>query len=87
MASFSISVLIFTPIYAYTAHSGIQTKYLLLFANIIELMGNLTYLVAQQPWMVLAGRFFSGIGASCDTPMCADIARTTSIKERLYICI
>ncbi|VDD83010.1 unnamed protein product [Mesocestoides corti] len=82
MASFSLSVLIFTPVYGYAAHRGIQTKHLLVFANIIELLGNLAYLVAQQPWVVLAGRFISGIGGSCDTPMYADLARTTSIKER-----
>lgn len=82
MASFSLSVLLFTPVYGYAAHSGIQTKYLLIFANLIEVFGNLAYLVAQQPWVVLAGRFISGIGGSCDTPMYADMARTTSLKER-----
>ncbi|VDO03837.1 unnamed protein product [Rodentolepis nana] len=82
MASFNLSVLIFTPIFGYAAHNGIRTKYLLIFSNLIEVLGNLAYLVAQQPWVVLAGRFISGIGGSCDTPMYADMARTTSVKER-----
>lgn len=82
MASFSLSVLLFTPVYGYAAHSGIQTKYLLIFANMIEILGNLAYLVAQQPWVVLAGRFISGVGGSCDTPMYADMARTTTMEER-----
>lgn len=82
MASFSLSVLLFTPLYGYAAHKGIHTKYLLIFANFIEILGNLAYLVARQPWVVLAGRFISGIGGSCDTPMYADMARTTNLKER-----
>lgn len=82
MASFSLSVLVFTPVYGYAAHRGIQTKYLIIFANILEILGNLAYLVAQQPWVVLVGRFISGIGGSCDTPMYADMARTTTMQER-----
>ncbi|KAM7541488.1 hypothetical protein Aperf_G00000034955 [Anoplocephala perfoliata] len=82
MAAFSLSVLVFTPVYGFAAHSGVQTRNLLIFANIIELLGNVVYLIAQQPWIVLAGRLISGIGGSCDTPMYADIARTTTIQER-----
>ncbi|VDN33213.1 unnamed protein product [Dibothriocephalus latus] len=82
MAAFSLSVLLFTPLYGYAAHRGVQTRYLIIFANVIEILGNLAYLIAQQPWVVLVGRFISGIGGSCDTPMYADLARTTTVKER-----
>ncbi|VDL98618.1 unnamed protein product [Schistocephalus solidus] len=82
MAAFSLSVLLFTPLYGYAAHRGVQTKYLVVLANLIEILGNLAYLIARQPWVVLVGRFISGIGGSCDTPMYADLARTTTVKER-----
>nr|VZI22903.1 unnamed protein product [Spirometra erinaceieuropaei] len=82
MAAFSLSVLLFTPLYGYAAHRGVHTKYLIVLANLIEILGNLAYLIAQQPWVVLAGRFISGIGGSCDTPMYADLARTTTVRER-----
>lgn len=79
---FSFSILIATPLFGYAGHYGISVKFLLLVANLLEVLGNLAYLCAHGPWAVFAGRLLAGIGASCEPPMYADLTRSTEISER-----
>ncbi|THD23809.1 putative drug transporter [Fasciola hepatica] len=82
MAAFSLSILIMTPIYGCASYAGIRVKTLLLFANMLEIIGNIIYLFAGSPLAVLFGRLVSGIGASCEPPLYADIVRATNRDER-----
>ncbi|VDO08317.1 unnamed protein product [Rodentolepis nana] len=79
---FSLSILIATPIFGYAGHYGVSVKFLLLLANLLEILGNLAYLWAYSPWAVFMGRLLAGIGASCEPPMYADLTRSTEINER-----
>lgn len=82
LAAFSLSILVMTPLYGYAAHAGVRVKSLLLFANFMEIIGNIFYLFAPTPLAVMIGRLISGIGASCEPPLYADIARATNRDER-----
>lgn len=79
---FSLSILIATPLFGYAGHYGVNVKFLLLLANLLEVLGNLAYLCAYSPWAVFMGRLLAGIGASCEPPMYADLTRSTEINER-----
>ncbi|KAA3675738.1 MFS transporter, ceroid-lipofuscinosis neuronal protein 7 [Paragonimus westermani] len=82
MAAFSLSILVMTPVYGWVSYAGVRVKTLLLVANFLEIIGNLIYLFAGSPLAVLFGRLVSGIGASCEPPLYADIARATNRDER-----
>ncbi|VDQ12276.1 unnamed protein product [Trichobilharzia regenti] len=82
VAAFSLSILIMTPIYGLAAYSGVRVKTLLLAANFLEIIGNLIYLFAPVPSAIILGRLISGIGASCEPPLYADIVRATNRDER-----
>lgn len=82
MAAFSLSILVMTPIYGCASYAGVRVKTLLLFANLLEIIGNVIYLFAGSPMAVLFGRLVSGIGASCEPPLYADIVRATNRDER-----
>ena len=79
---FSLSILIATPLFGYAGYYGINVKFLLLVANLLEVLGNIAYLCAYSPWGVFVGRLLAGIGASCEPPMYADLTRSTEINER-----
>ncbi|GAA43104.1 Major facilitator super domain-containing protein 8 [Clonorchis sinensis] len=88
MAAFSLSILVMTPVYGWASYAGIRVKTLLLLANLLEIIGNTIYLFAGSPMAVLIGRLISGIGASCEPPLYADIVRATHRDERTtYIII
>lgn len=87
LSAFNVSVFICAPIYGYLAQIGFRTKFLLLISNQLEIMGNIIYFVAHEPWMVLLGRFICGIGAGSDVPLYADVVRITNTKERTFFII
>ncbi|CAL8098699.1 unnamed protein product [Calicophoron daubneyi] len=82
MAAFSLSILVMTPVYGWASYAGVRVKTLLLIANFMEIIGNIVYLFAGSPLAVLCGRLISGIGASCEPPLYADIVRATNRDER-----
>ncbi|VDD81493.1 unnamed protein product [Mesocestoides corti] len=79
---FSLSILIATPLFGCAGHAKVNVKYLLLLANLLEVVGNLAYLCASSPWLVFIGRMIAGVGASCEPPMYADLTRATEFHER-----
>ncbi|THD21516.1 putative drug transporter [Fasciola hepatica] len=82
LAAFCLAILLVTPLIGYAAHKGVRTHVLLLCSNQLEILGNVMYLVGHSPWVVLAGRFISGIGACCDPPLYADMVKLTTTEER-----
>lgn len=82
LAAFSFSILIATPLFGYAAHANVRVKILLILANLLEVAGNIAYLLADRPWVVFLGRLIAGLGASCESPMYADLTRATTAEER-----
>ncbi|VDP76679.1 unnamed protein product [Echinostoma caproni] len=82
LAAFCLAILLVTPLIGYAAHKGVRTHVLLLCSNQMEIFGNVMYLIGSSPWVVLAGRFISGIGACCDPPLYSDMVKLTTTKER-----
>ncbi|KAA0197607.1 putative drug transporter [Fasciolopsis buskii] len=82
LAAFCLAILLVTPLIGYAAHKGVRTHVLLLCSNQLEILGNIMYLIGHSPWVVLAGRFISGIGACCDPPLYADMVKLTTNEER-----
>ncbi|KAL3320263.1 hypothetical protein Ciccas_001035 [Cichlidogyrus casuarinus] len=82
MSSFSLAVLLTTPICGYLADKGYRSKMILLVCNQFGLIGNIVYLFAPHPAVVLVGRLLAGLGAGCEPPIFADITRVTTKQER-----
>ncbi|VDN25140.1 unnamed protein product [Dibothriocephalus latus] len=82
LAAFSLSILITTPLFGYAGHANVNVRYLLMFANLMEVIGNVAYLLPYSPWFVFFGRLIAGVGASCESPMYADLTRATDESER-----
>ncbi|KAA3677586.1 MFS transporter, ceroid-lipofuscinosis neuronal protein 7 [Paragonimus westermani] len=82
VAAFSLAILLFTPVVGWAAYKGVRTHVLLLVSNQLEILGNIMYLVGRSPWVLLFGRFISGVGACCDPPLYADMIKLTDQKER-----
>ncbi|KAL7062574.1 hypothetical protein AAHC03_01340 [Spirometra sp. Aus1] len=82
LAAFSLSILIATPLFGYAGHANVNVRHLLMFANFMEVIGNLAYLLPYSPWFVFFGRLIAGVGASCESPMYADLTRSTEESER-----
>lgn len=88
LAAFNLSVFLFAPLYGYLAYKGFRTKALLVISNQLEVIGNIIYFVASEPWLVMLGRFIAGIGSGSEVPLYADVVRVTKPEERTaYIVI
>ncbi|VDK89231.1 unnamed protein product [Dibothriocephalus latus] len=86
LAAFGLAILVCTPIFGWIVHKGISMKIVLIAANQLEILGNLIYLVAPTPWLLILGRLICGIGASIEPPLYADLIAATKPEERT-LCI
>ncbi|VDL91331.1 unnamed protein product [Schistocephalus solidus] len=86
LAAFGLAILICTPIFGCIVHKGISMKIVLIAANQLEILGNVIYMVAPTPWLLILGRLICGIGASIEPPLYADLIAATKPEERT-LCI
>lgn len=74
-AAFNFSILVFSPIYGFLAYRGVNSKLLIIVSNQLEVIGNIIYFLASEPWLVMVGRFVAGIGGGSEVPLYANIMR------------
>eukprot|EP00117_Sycon_ciliatum_P003068 scpid69564/ scgid8017/ Major facilitator superfamily domain-containing protein 8 len=84
-AAFSISGLIFSPVFGYWSDRIKVAKPIILLCNLFEIAGNLVYFASRNQYMVLAGRFLSGIGTGAGAAIFAMLARSSTIEERTRV--
>jgi len=81
-ASFSFANLLSSPLFGFWVDYTRKTKTVILIANLFEIGGNFLYFIAWSKYWVLIARFTAGIGAGIGAGIFAQIARTTTEKER-----
>ncbi|KAM7443953.1 hypothetical protein ABFA07_007329 [Porites harrisoni] len=81
-SAFSFSNLISSPLFGFWVDYTQKTKTAILFANLFEIGGNFLYCIAWSKYWVLGARLVAGIGAGIGGGIMAQIARTTTEKER-----
>lgn len=81
-ASFSFANLLSSPLFGFWVDFTRKTKTVILVANLFEIGGNFLYFIAWSKYWVLIARFTAGIGAGVGAGIFAQIARTTTEKER-----
>ncbi|XP_072037051.1 uncharacterized protein [Amphiura filiformis] len=82
LAAFSFTGLIAAPIFGILQDKYHNTKFLVLFANMFEIIGNFMYFMGINLMMLLGSRLIAGIGAGVGSSLFAQIARTTTEAER-----
>ncbi|XP_064404675.1 uncharacterized protein LOC135349939 [Halichondria panicea] len=88
LSAFSISNLITSPLYGIIFDKTKQTKWIVLVGNLFEIGGNFMYFAAYtvgSPYLILASRFVVGAGAGAGAAIFAELALTTSKKQRTTI--
>nr|VZI22908.1 unnamed protein product [Spirometra erinaceieuropaei] len=86
LAAFGLAILVCTPLFGCIVHKGISMKIVLIAGNQLEILGNVIYMVAPTPWLLILGRLICGIGASIEPPLYADLIAATKPEERT-LCI
>jgi len=81
-AAFCFSNLLSSPLFGFWVDYTQKTKSAILFANLFEIGGNFLYFIAWSKYWVLGARLVAGIGAGIGGGIFAQIARTTTEKER-----
>lgn len=81
-AAFCFSNLLASPLFGFWVDYTQKTKTAILFANLFEIGGNFLYFIAWSKYWVLGARLVAGIGAGIGGGIFAQIARTTTEKER-----
>ncbi|XP_073254047.1 major facilitator superfamily domain-containing protein 8-like [Porites lutea] len=81
-SAFCFSNLISSPLFGFWVDYTQKTKTAILFANLFEIGGNFLYCIAWSKYWVLGARLVAGIGAGIGGGIFAQIARTTTEKER-----
>lgn len=81
MAAFPAANAVSSPIYGLVA-DHYSAKRVLVFSNIFEMIGNVLYMVAPSPTVIVIGRFLAGMGAGVGAVAFAYCARvTTSVSS------
>ncbi|CAH1772819.1 unnamed protein product [Owenia fusiformis] len=82
LSAFSFSGLFAGPIMGRWSDVAKNTKWILIFANMFEIGGNIMYFMGYSMWFILAARLIAGIGTGVGAAILADIARVTTPDER-----
>jgi hypothetical protein len=84
-AAFIMSGLFSGPTFGLITDHVRKTKVIVLVANMFEIGGNFMYFAARSKYMVLGGRLISGVGVGAGASILAQVAWTTTEKERTAV--
>ncbi|XP_013406803.1 major facilitator superfamily domain-containing protein 8 [Lingula anatina] len=85
ISAFHVSGLVAAPIFGKFSDKRISTKWLVIFSNCFEKVGNLIYFIGGDKWLLFAGRLVAGVGSGAAATMFAFLARVTEDKDRTAI--
>lgn len=84
-ASFSISGLFAGLVFGHVTDRMRKTKLCIVAANTFEIGGNIMYFIGKSKYMLLGGRLVSGIGTGAGASIFAQLAWTSTEKERTAV--
>nr|CAB3263802.1 major facilitator superfamily domain-containing protein 8-like [Phallusia mammillata] len=82
LSAFSFGGLISAPVYGRITDKTGSSKVTVMISNLFEIGGNILYLLAKNPLMVLLSRFLAGIGSGSGSSIFGMISRSTSKEQR-----
>ncbi|CAG0901415.1 unnamed protein product [Darwinula stevensoni] len=85
MEAFSLASLFSGMLVGYWTDRSGDVRKIALLMNLFQIAGNLFYFIGFFPWILLLGRFISGIGAGLNTVMYAEVSRSTTAEERTSV--
>jgi ceroid-lipofuscinosis MFS transporter 7 len=77
ISAFSVANFLFSPIYGRFA-DRFSTKTILIISNVFEMLGNLLYLFANDPYSNVEARFIAGLGAAAGAAIFAYVGRAAT---------
>jgi len=82
LSAFSLTGLIFSPIYGRITDKTNSVKLTIVFSNLFEIGGNFMYMAADNALMVVVSRLVAGIGSGSGSSIFGSVSKTTGQKER-----
>ncbi|XP_064642207.1 uncharacterized protein LOC135496678 isoform X2 [Lineus longissimus] len=82
MSAFSFMGLFSGPIMGRMSDKTGKTKYLILFANLWEIGGNVMYWMGFNKWFILGSRLIAGVGTGVGASIIAQVSLATTPEER-----
>ncbi|XP_035697619.1 uncharacterized protein LOC118430722 [Branchiostoma floridae] len=84
-SSFSVASLVFGIVFGIWADQVGKTKWIVIFANMWGIAGNMLYSVGTSKYLILGSRLLSGAGAGVGSAIMAHLTHTTTNQERTRI--
>ncbi|KAG9351191.1 hypothetical protein JZ751_025081 [Albula glossodonta] len=85
LSAFSLSGLLFGPLFGLWSDRTRATKKIILFSNVFEIVGNLMYFMGYSKWLLLASRFVAGIGTGAGSSIFGFLTRSTAPDDRATV--
>jgi len=85
LSAYSFSDLLSSPLLGRWSDKFDNTKLIILFANIWQILGSFIYFIGRDKWLIIAGRFIAGIGAGVGSCCFSEVVKTTEAGERSKI--
>ncbi|XP_048846052.1 uncharacterized protein LOC125717116 [Brienomyrus brachyistius] len=85
LSAFSLSGLLFGPLFGHWSDRTHTTKNIILLANVFEIVGNFMYFIGYSKWLLLSSRLVAGIGAGAGSCIFGLLTRITSLENRATV--
>ncbi|KAM9386234.1 uncharacterized protein mfsd8l1 isoform 2-T3 [Pholidichthys leucotaenia] len=85
LSAFSLSGLLFGPLFGHWSDRTRTTKKIILFANVFEIIGNFMYFMGYSKWLLLSSRFVAGIGAGVGSSIFGYLTTSTAPGDRATV--
>jgi len=82
LSAFSLTGLIFSPIYGRITDKTNSVKLTIVISNLFEIAGNFMYMASNNGMMVVVARLIAGIGSGSGSSIFGAVSKTTSKEER-----
>ncbi|XP_062848905.1 major facilitator superfamily domain-containing protein 8 [Trichomycterus rosablanca] len=85
LSAFSFSGLVSGPLFGCWSDRTRNTKSIILFSNLFEIVGNFMYFMGYSKWLLLSSRLVAGIGTGAGSSIFSFLTRTTVPEERARV--
>ncbi|XP_053168113.1 uncharacterized protein LOC128352004 isoform X2 [Hemicordylus capensis] len=85
LSAFSFAGLFTGPVFGYWSDRRHQTKAVILFANLFQIVGNFMFFIGGSKWMILSSRLVAGAATGVSASIFSYLARSTNSQERARV--
>ncbi|XP_068174891.1 major facilitator superfamily domain-containing protein 8 [Antennarius striatus] len=85
LSAFSLSGLLSGPLFGLWSDRTGNTKKIILFSNIFEIIGNFMYFMGFSKWLLLSSRLVAGVGTGAGSSIFGFLTRTTAPEDRATV--